>query len=43
MNVFLITGVLFVLALLLHGLLVVVYANSYAHNVHRRLRQFTKR
>ncbi len=43
MNALLVTGVLFVLALLVRGLLVLAYANSSAYNVQRRLRQYAKR
>jgi hypothetical protein len=43
MNALIVTGVLFVLALLVRGLLVLAYANSSAYNVQWRLRQYAKR
>ncbi len=43
MNALLVTGVLFVLALLVHGLLVLAYANTRAYNVQNRLAKYAKR
>ncbi len=43
MNALLVTGVLFVLALLVRGLLVLAYANSSANNVQKRLAKYAKR
>ena len=43
MNALLVTGALVVAALLVRALLILVYANSSAYNVQRRLRQFAKR
>ncbi len=43
MNALIVTSVLFVLALLIRGLLVLAYANSSAHNVRKRLRQYARR